>query len=150
MNDTIKLNPILLDKQFFLGGHATFTVQSEKTGDHRTFRLNRTEPTPRFPKPALFASVLIGPDNTHSYAYIGMIEETTGTLRLTRKSRRTDDSPDVKVLRFLLNHIYSDMVLPNATVRHEGRCGCCGRVLTVPESLDRGIGPFCWNRMQGA
>jgi hypothetical protein len=149
MNDTIKLNPILLDKSFFLGGRATFTVTSEKTGAWRTFRLGRSKPNDRFPKPALFATLLAGPDNENSYVYIGMIEETTGTLKLTRKSRRTDDSPDVKVLRFVLKHVWSDMMLPNATVRHMGKCGCCGRTLTVPESLDRGIGPECWNRIMG-
>ena len=143
MNDTIKLNPILLHKSFFLGGHATFTIQSEKTGDHRTFKLKRTEPTPRFPTPALFASTLTGQDNENSYAYIGMVKEETGELRLTRKSRRTDDSTDVKVLRFLLKHIWSDMMLPNATVRHSGHCGRCGKTLTVPESLTSGIGPEC-------
>ncbi len=149
MNEAIKLNPILLHKSFFLGGRATFTVQSEKTGDWRTFRLSRTKPNDRYPNPALFASVLAGPDNENSYAYIGMIDEQRGELRLTRKSRRTDDSPDVKILRFLLKHVWSDMMLPNATVRHEGKCGCCGRTLTVPESLDRGIGPECWERIMG-
>ena len=28
-------------------------------------------------------------------------------------------------------------------VWHEGRCGKCGRVLTVPESLILGLGPEC-------
>ena len=28
-----------------------------------------------------------------------------------------------------------------------GRCGKCGRTLTDPESIDRGIGPECWSRM---
>ena len=143
MNDTIKLNPILLDKQFFLGGKATFTVQSEKTGAWRTFRLGRSKPNDRFPKPALFATLLAGPDNTNSFVYIGMINEQTGELRLTGKSRRTDASPDVQILRFLLKHVWSDMVLPNATVTHAGHCGRCGRLLTVPESLKTGIGPEC-------
>lgn len=33
------------------------------------------------------------------------------------------------------------------TVRHEGRCGRCGRTLTVPASIDSGIGPDCAERM---
>lgn len=28
-----------------------------------------------------------------------------------------------------------------------GRCGKCGRTLTDPESIERGIGPECWSRM---
>jgi hypothetical protein len=27
-----------------------------------------------------------------------------------------------------------------------GSCGCCGRELTDPESIERGIGPICWER----
>jgi len=28
------------------------------------------------------------------------------------------------------------------------RCRVCGRLLRVAESVDRGIGPVCWSRMQ--
>jgi hypothetical protein len=27
-----------------------------------------------------------------------------------------------------------------------GSCGCCGRELTDPQSIERGIGPICWER----
>ena len=30
--------------------------------------------------------------------------------------------------------------------RRTGRCACCGRLLTDPESIDRGIGPVCATR----
>jgi hypothetical protein len=30
---------------------------------------------------------------------------------------------------------------------HEGRCGCCGKLLTVPESISAGYGPVCLPRM---
>ncbi|HUW44785.1 MAG TPA: DUF6011 domain-containing protein [Dehalococcoidia bacterium] len=30
----------------------------------------------------------------------------------------------------------------------ETRCRVCGRLLTVPESVDRGIGPVCWARLK--
>ena len=28
-------------------------------------------------------------------------------------------------------------------VHHEGKCGKCGRPLTVPESVKTGLGPIC-------
>jgi hypothetical protein len=34
-------------------------------------------------------------------------------------------------------------------VWHEGRCGACGRRLTVPESIERGLGPECYGRRNG-
>jgi len=30
----------------------------------------------------------------------------------------------------------------------ETRCSVCGRRLTAPVSVDRGIGPVCWARLQ--
>ena len=35
------------------------------------------------------------------------------------------------------------MRLARFEFRHEGRCGRCGRALTVPESIDTGFGPHC-------
>lgn len=34
--------------------------------------------------------------------------------------------------------------------RLTGKCGCCGRRLTDPTSISRGIGPDCWARLGGA
>ena len=34
-------------------------------------------------------------------------------------------------------------------LHHEGRCCRCGRVLSTPESCDRGIGPECWKHLNG-
>jgi len=31
---------------------------------------------------------------------------------------------------------------------HVGECGRCGRELTKPESIERGIGPVCWEKLK--
>lgn len=142
MTDTNK-NKIGLTKQFFFGGNATFTIKSEKTGDHRTFKFRQPKDKP------CFAMLLSGPDNENDFTYIGLVNVETCELRLTKNSKRNDLSPDVVILRWFLTHLHTDGLLPNATVYHEGRCGCCGRKLTVPESIERGIGPECWERMGG-
>jgi hypothetical protein len=36
---------------------------------------------------------------------------------------------------------------PQLIVHHENHCGRCGRTLTVPESVERGIGPDCLAKM---
>ena len=140
-------NPIALTHDFFFGGRAKFTVESQKTGEWRTYRIGKGKPSPAYPKPAWFVSLLSGPDNENSFTYIGMIDPGTGALTLTRNSRRNDKSPDVVIFRWLMSHVFGDKMLPNAIVHHEGKCGCCGRSLTVPESIKRGIGPECWSRM---
>jgi hypothetical protein len=143
-------NVIELGKDFFFGGNSTFTIQSEKTNDWRTYKIRQMEVTERFPNPAFTVSLLAGPCNETNYVYIGLIDPNTGSIRFTKASKRNDSSPDVVILRWFMNHLFTDKVLPNAVVRHAGKCGCCGRKLTTPQSLIRGIGPECWSRICGA
>jgi hypothetical protein len=46
---------------------------------------------------------------------------------------------------WLFGHLLERRPLPRCTVHHEGRCGRCGRTLTVPESIESGFGPECIN-----
>jgi len=136
-----------LDKKFFFGGNATFTVESD-SGEYRTYKIRRMDPNPRFPNQAYAVALLSGPDNENSYSYIGLIDPDTGHLRLTSKSRRTEFSPDVRIFRWAMRGVFHHgMRLNGGTIHHEGKCGCCGRTLTVPESIKRGIGPECWERL---
>lgn len=126
-------------KEFVLAGKATFTVSNGK-GDHYTFRVVKKEFNDR---PIWFGQLLTGPDNTSDYTYIGVVSEDL-KVRLTRKSKYTEESTPVKVLDWTLLHIFMQLPFPNGyKVQHEGRCGRCGRVLTVPESIESGIGPEC-------
>ena len=52
---------------FILGGNATFTVVSKRTGKRYTYRV-RVAPEDH---ECFFASVLVGPDNTADYQYLG-------------------------------------------------------------------------------
>jgi hypothetical protein len=143
-------NNIDLDKKFFMGGNATFTVDNGK-GTHYTFKIRQPKKdNPRFTGSAPhFASLLTGPDNVNSYSYLGMITEREG-FKLTKASTMNDDSTPVKVFRWALKHALGDRQLPAGyAIHHEGKCGCCGRALTVPESIKRGIGPECWSKLGG-
>ena len=143
----------MLTKQFFLGGNATFTVQNDKTGEYRTYKIRRKEANERFPGygPTYFVSLMTGPDNENSFTYIGLLNEQTGAVRLTGKSKLTEDSAAVRGVRWTLNKVWTNQPIPSfIQVRHEGKCGCCGRKLTTPASLDRGIGPECWSKLGGA
>jgi hypothetical protein len=165
-----------LHKNFFMGGNATFTVDNGR-GTHYTFKIRQPKKdNPRFAGPAPhFASLLTGPDNENSYTYMGIVFEApifrtevinpedpasgtrkvdtgakTMAVRLTGKSRYNDESVPVKVLRWALHLAATGGSLPEGyAVHHEGKCGCCGRTLTVPESIKRGIGPECWAKMGG-
>jgi hypothetical protein len=120
--------------EFLYAGHATFTLSSLRSGDHYTYRLSSCDD-----KPAMFfCSLLTAPD---TYQYIGLVEHNA--FRLTRKSKMNDDSTPVKAMRYFLGHLLKQVIAPDLEFRHEGHCGRCGRELTVPESIDRGLGPTC-------
>lgn len=130
----------IADVSRFLGGaRALFTLESEATGAHYTYRLRRPEG-----KDVTFVSLLTGPQNTSDYTYLGLLAD--GDLRLTRKSRMTDDSLPVRAVRYLLRGVREGRLPAKLHMYHEGRCACCGRTLTVPESVRTGIGPECAKR----
>jgi hypothetical protein len=96
----------------------------------------------------LFVKLLTGSDNEHSYTYLG-------NLRLTphphyehgRKSTIGPDAPGAKAIGWYLSRLLGDASVDGVEVWHEGVCGRCGRALTVPESVERGIGPDCAEKM---
>lgn len=80
------------------------------------------------------------------YTYLGMLESER--FRLTRASKMTPDSAPVRAFDFFVHNVIQLEREPGALeIWHEGRCGRCGRKLTVPESIAAGIGPECAGRM---
>lgn len=143
----------MLSRDFVTAGNATFTIEPsaefvEKTNTppHYTFRVRFSKPTLDYPATP-FVHLLAGPDNTSSYVYVGILNPDTGEVRLTAKSKMTADSWPVLILQKTLKAIWegreTDIQAAGWKVHHEGRCGRCGRLLTVPASIESGIGPEC-------
>ncbi len=133
--------------QFIRGGNATFTLESLKTGQHFTFKVQapseetergghkRNLAGPRFVK------LLIGPSNEDDYAYIGMLYETG--FRTTKASKVKANSPSVMALDWAIGNFVAGHMPSTLAIYHDGRCCVCGRKLTVPSSIASGIGPEC-------
>lgn len=131
-------------ERFITGGKATFTVVSSATGDRYTFRVNQRENDDGSLSP-FFVSVLNGPDNYTNYNYIGIIS-AGGRFRTTAKSKASPDAPSVRCINWLLENVHSEEQMDRIEFWHCGKCGMCGRKLTVPESIESGIGPVCARR----
>jgi len=130
---------------FIQAGNATFTVQLSDT-EWYTYKV-RVKEGLNGGDPVHFISLLTGPDNMGDFNYLGMLSPETGSVRLTRASRFSEDSRPVKVVRRAIARLRSGEAFPEGTgVFHEGRCGRCGRKLTVPESIATGFGPECAGR----
>lgn len=136
----------MLTRDFILAGKAIFTV-SNRVGERYTFRVTHKEGSARYQE-TWFVALLTGPDNTTSYTYMGMLSPNDGAVHLTRNSRFNDESKPVRVIRWVLEIVWNGGELPAGyKLQHEGRCGKCGRMLTVPESIESGIGPECAKRL---
>lgn len=135
---------------YAMAGNATLTLSSLKTGARYTYRVKRADAKPgdRYPAP-WFVGLLTGPDNEQDYAYLGMVG--TNGFRLTGKSKHALNSPTVLAFIYFYEKVVRAGTLPDSLeVRHCGTCGRCGRTLTVPASIDRGIGPECAGMLGGA
>lgn len=143
-------------RAYMMAGNAYFTLRSKTTQTRFTFRVSKSKPdsTKSAKTPVWFVSVLTGTDNQDSYTYMGVMD-ADGKFRFTAKSKVTGQAPSGKAFDWFAKTLTTALVtfgsLPaGLEFWHEGRCGRCGRALTVPESVERGIGPECATKMSGS
>lgn len=140
---------------FILAGNAIFTLRSVVTDKTLTFRVRRAKDDSSSFWRSLttcesavragtfagcyFVDLLTGPDNTNDYTYIGVINRQ-GAYRPNTQRINTNA---YAVFDWFYTRLRDGKPTPNCECFHEGRCGKCGRVLTVPESIESGLGPIC-------
>lgn len=146
-------------RTYLFAGKAVFTIHNPKTGVRLTYKVEakKADVTEVARRVAVgeavsenfvtyFVNLLRGPSNTADFAYMGVLRKP-GSFFITTKSQVTRHPTSYKALVYFL-----DMMRRERTVLggkplefwHSGRCGCCARLLTVPESVSRGIGPECF------
>lgn len=135
--------------EYIFAGNARFTLVSRKTGSRFTYRMKvrkrDVEDGLCDQSRAYFISLLRGQNNDRDYAYVGVVK-WPGTLWLTSASRMGRKAPAVIALVWFLDQVKlrnTGVLDELLEVWHDGRCGRCGRSLTVPSSVERGIGPEC-------
>lgn len=121
---------------FIQGGRATFTLRSQRTGAHFTYRARESDDETLF-----FIDVLTGENNETDFTYLGQLRN--GTWEHGRKSRIASTAPSARAFAWAWNALCANTIPPELEIWHEGRCGRCNRKLTVPESIEIGFGPEC-------
>lgn len=124
-----------LAREFMLAGNARLTLKSIMTSKHYTYRIRKKD------EDFWFVSVLTQGDNDTGYTYLGII--TKHGYFLGRKSDFTQSSKCHVAFNWFWQHLARGRIPEQLEVWHEGRCGRCGRTLTVPESIESGFGPEC-------
>lgn len=131
--------------------NGTWTITSPK-GGHRTFNVAHWSPD----KDTRQVSVLAGPDNTRNYQGFGFVKPNgiviwkrlRGPVAFSVNRWSADYSAHEKFAHMVWNLLaeggnaqqYLDL---GYEVHGEAACFRCGRKLTTPESIERGIGPVC-------
>jgi hypothetical protein len=138
---------------FTLNVPADFANKND-CSDHYTYKVRFKPATGSFPD-SWMVSLLNGPDNWRNYVYIGMLNPETGEFRTTKRSKAGDDAWSVRFVRRIFAALwekgssFSKLHEAGFDLLHAGRCGLCGKRLTTPESIERGIGPRCWAKLGG-
>jgi hypothetical protein len=130
-------------KNYILGGDAVVTLVSKRTGDRFTYRVRRAKVRAGQSEDEVpyFVNVLTGPNNLQDYDYLGTIF-ADGNYYHGKKSKIGSNAPSAVAWAWTWANLDTDRV----EVWHEGRCSRCGRALTDPASISRGLGPICAQR----
>lgn len=132
-------------RAYALAGNATMTLESLRSGAHYTYRIRQAkDKVSGEPQAGVYFVSLLTEGNADegTFHYLGMIKD--GKFFATKASASRALTPSFKAFQFFfqINQLH-----PELAIRHEGRCGRCGRTLTVPASIDAGIGPECASKM---
>lgn len=124
-------------REFILAGNARFTIVSKRSGQRFTYRVRQPKG-----KPVHFVQLLRGPNNGNDYKFFGTIFQDERFVH-SFKSGIGADAPSAKAFAWFWQQVRASKLPDSVECWHEGRCGRCGRALTVPSSVQRGIGPEC-------
>lgn len=127
--------------EFMLGGNALFTVKSGKSGIRYTYKIL----TDRKREGFFRVYWMNGSDNTKDFRMLGSIDKSSPSL--IPLSIHVKEINAFVALDYIYLNLCVGVFMPTLEIWHEGRCCKCGRPLTVPESIERGIGPECLSKM---
>jgi len=148
MSNSRKLETAERIMGFMFAGKATMTLASNKTGNRFTYKITEADKKSPNDKPMFFVSALTGSDNENGFSYLGIIKEyNDGKVNFSfakpEKAKIKADAPSAKAFQWAISNILNMRKPDSLDVWHEGRCGRCNRKLTVPESIESGLGPEC-------
>lgn len=140
---------------FILAGKSRFTLTSKVSGTSFTFKVDapKNRETGEVDRSILFVKVLTGPDNSWNgdWDFIGFIRPQTGIHpRLMGGWKGKPGTSAFLAMDWTLHMLQGGEIPDTLEIRHEGKCGRCGRTLTRPDSIDSGFGPECSSKVGAA
>lgn len=117
--------------------NGTITVKNPETGKHRTFRIKTVKKGGL--KGQRIVELMTGSDNRNDFHGFGFITQDGQVQNWQKKS--------TLIFRQLGRIVANPGKYPGLEYKFEGKCRVCNRKLTVPASIDSGIGPVCAGRL---
>ena len=122
--------------QYMFGGFATIGFHSIKTGKTIWFRIRESK---------RHKNVFFLYESYYGSPCLGRI---TDRQKITVMENLTDSQLKmVDNFLFVWDLLHHNKDNPNIEYYHKGLCGVCGRDLKDIESINRGIGPTCWKKI---
>lgn len=132
--------------EYITAGNATFTIETKKYDEGYTYKMvhdTRDKCEHRYKVYRMF-----GADNENDYTFIGIYYKDTGTYK---SKAPKDNKPlyDRLLAAFLkMLHTENEPWYDTCKFYKSINCAVCGRKLTTPESIERGIGPECYEKLK--
>ena len=125
---------------YIIAGRAQVTIKSLQSGKHYTYKVTKKA---YGDKQFLFVSVLCAVGiESKNYVFIGRLDLEKGFVR-TPKSRLTVTDRKVIAFKWVIGKLMDGIIPALLEIWHHGYCGRCGKALTVPKSIQLGLGPHC-------
>ena len=142
-NMTMRLETEVKDVyQFIFGGKSEFTIENTDSKKGYKYKVTKCKDKDNL----FFVKVKDG----ESYEYAGyMTINADGKIQYKQgqKGPRDFDDEAIKGLAWAIRKGHNPLPHP-MIMMHHGKCACCGKKLDDAESVARGIGPVCWDRIQ--
>lgn len=136
--ETQQYHPV--EGQFSLRTHNGRVTITSPTGQHRTVWIRTQARDAKFAPGQRIISMYTKGENDNPFSYQGFgFVRSDGSIALW--NRTSGVAIYIRLANLLQN--LEQAVGMGYTFKLEGRCRICNRVLTNPESIDRGIGPEC-------
>jgi len=132
--------------EFLTAGKCECSIESKKTEVKFTYVINKNKD-----KENMF---FINVDKGYlDFIYAGVIFLNNKNSKKEfeffqgKSGNYTKDSISIKALLYILNSLLNGRREIGVNIYNLGTCGRCGRPLTDPESIKRGLGPTCASRV---
>lgn len=135
-------------KELLLMNRFKFTLVSRKTATRFTYKISSWNTNNYRDKKSYTVAVLTGTDNDNHFQTIAYIHKEKDSMpQLHHAYRRiSKDAPSYKAFVWLfVNMLHTQKLSDSVIIYNSGKCAKCGRTLTDPLSIERGLGPECYS-----